>query len=463
MYKSLAMGVAALTLFLSACNAPTQEATPDPATVKKTIQAAYIYGLPLVIMDISRQQMADTANRDVYAAPNTIRHKSAFPDATFRSVVRPNADTYYSIAWFDLKAEAVVLSVPSSGGRYYMLPMMDMYSNVFAAPGTRTTGNDAKVFLLTGPGYTGEVPAGMEAIPSPTNGVWLIGRTQVNSKEDGEQVVIPFQQGWKTAPLSHWLAGTTPPQAPSTNSPKGDPNTVVKNMSATEYFTYLNTLLAEYPAPAADSAALRAFAPLGIGAGLTFDAAALNGFPADSVQSAIDAIYTQFEAGFAAGGQLINGWNPGRPVIGTYGTDYLNRALVALFGLGANLREDAVYPSCSQDANGQPLDGNNSYSITFPAGSTPPAKAFWSLTMYDAEGFFIDNPINRYAIGDRSGLKPNADGSITIYIQHASPGKDKEANWLPSPKGAFNLLMRVYWPGESMLNGTWTPPAVVKI
>ena len=452
-----------LLILLAACSPKSSETTPDPKETLAALEEAYIYGLPLVIMDISRLQMMDSTNVGAFAAPNTFNHRSQFPDATFKSVVRPNADTYYSSGWVDLSAEPVVLSVPNSGGRYYMLPMLDMYTNVFSSPGTRTTGNEAQTFLITGPGWTGEVPEGMTQIQSPTAAIWIIGRTQVNSKEDGEKVVVPFQKNLKLSPLSFYGKEFVPTiPAEVSKAPKGDPNSVVKAMDIQSYFSYLNQLMERFPGTAADSSALRKFESLGVGAGKTFDLATFPETLRDSISALPTKLFKMMDDGFASKGVLTNGWNTGRPVIGTYGTDYLSRALVAVFGLGANLREDAIYPSCGEDSEGNPLNGANRYVIRFEAGQTPPANAFWSLTMYDVEGFFIPNPVNRFAIGDRSNLKANPDGSVEIYIQKDNPGKDKESNWLPAPEGAFNLLMRVYWPKDNMLNGSWTPPAVVK-
>ena len=238
---------------------------------------------------------------------------------------------------------------------------------------------------------------------------------------------------------------------------------MVKNMPVDEFFNYINQLMVTSPPAAADAPAMAQFAVIGIGPGKKFDIASLSA----STQQAIKNIPQQVIAGIneeiQKGGELVNGWKPLSTNVGSYGTNYAERALISYVGLGANLPADAVYPSCSFDADGNKLNGANKYVLHFDKGKTPPANAFWSLTMYDSEGYMVANPINRNAIGDRSNLKINTDGSIDIYFQHDSPGKDKEANWLPAPEGDFNILLRVYWPKEEILNGTWKAPPVKKV
>lgn len=435
------------------------------STLLKSAAEAYLYGLPLVLMDITRRQ--STTKREgsrIYAPLNQFYHNAFFPDASFKEVVRPNNDTYYSIAWLDLEQEPVVLSVPNTNGRYYMMPMMDAYSNVFASPGTRTTGNKAGTFLISGPQWTGTVPKGMQQIQAPTNTVWIIGRTQVNSKEDGARVVAPLQKQYTLTPLS--ANGKTPtaePASPESTAPTGDPNAIVRNMPVSEYFNYVNQLMAQNPPPEADKEALQRFAALGVGPGKTFDMSPFSDGLKSAVAGLPEQVLSGLEKASKSSAELVNGWNPGAKVIGAYGTDYLNRAAVAFFGLGANLREDAIYPNCFYDQEGKELTGSKRYTLRFEKGQTPPANAFWSITLYDKDGYFVDNTLNRYAIGDRSNLKANPDGSVEIYIQHDNPGKDKESNWLPAPSGPFNLLMRVYWPKQGMLDRTWTPPAVVAV
>ncbi len=459
-----------LAAILLSCGGDTakkaaEQARQDSVTVQ-TIKEAYAYSFPLVVMDISRQQMTDgttgVKGGGVRAAANSFGNLSVFPDASFTDVVRPNVDTYYSSAWLDLSKEPVVLSLPDTKGRYYMMPMLDMYTNIFASPGTRTTGNGTGDFLVTGPGWKGEVPAAMKQIEAPTNSVWIIGRTQVNSKADGDKVVVPLQKQYKITPLSAWGKPYTVPKAePNPSAPKGFPNAIVEQMSVADYFNYVNKLLALYPPPAADKAALDKFAAIGVGEGKTFDLSAFD----QNVQTTLGSLPKEIAAELKKNilARQENGWDMLIEVMGTYGTNYAQRAHIACIGLGANLLEDAIYPLTGVDGDGKQLNGANKYMIHFDKGQTPPANAFWSLTMYDSAGHLVANPLNRYAIGDRSNLKANADGSVDIYLQNTSPGKDKEVNWLPAPTGDFNLALRVYYPKQSMIDGSWKIAPVKKV
>jgi hypothetical protein len=293
---------AVIALSLSAC----KQQTPAPASetanaTRVTAEDAYIYGYPLVLMDVTRAKMTNVPHALGMGAPiNQFASVKTFPDATFTDVVSPNADTLYTQAWLDLSKEPLVLSVPDTHGRYYLMPMLDAWTNVFASPGKRTTGTGKGNFAITGPGWTGSLPVGVKEIKSPTDMVWVIGRTQANGKADFP-AVNAIQAQYKLTPLSEW----------------GKPYT--------------------------------------------------------------------------------------------------------------------------------------------------PVNAFWSITMYNAKQSFVANPLNRFAIGDRDKLKFNPDGSLDIYLQHDSPGKDKESNWLPADAGSFNVALRMYWPKESALSGAWTPPPIKKV
>jgi DNA sulfur modification protein DndE len=305
----------------------------------------------------------------------------------------------------------------------------------------------------------------MEQIKAPTDMVWIIGRTQVNSKADGDKVVVPLQKQYKLTPLSAFGKVYTPPSPkPNPDVPKEDPNAILGKITAEEFFNRINKLMVENPPTTADAPAMEKFAKIGIGPGLKFSLASFTPEEQEAIRKIPEQVFAAMnEESKKGGNSLVNGWKLMPDNIANFGTDYMTRAFVAYYGLGANLREDAIYPACSYDADGNQLNGTNKYVLHFEKGKTPPAKAFWSLTMYDMEGYMVANPINRNAIGDRSNLKTNADGSIDIYFQNVSPGKDKESNWLPAPKGDFNVLLRVYWPKEEMLNGSWEAPAIKKI
>jgi hypothetical protein len=424
---------------------------------------AYIYGYPLVLMDVTRQ-VATAAPKvtDRKAPINQFRHNRAFPDHTFTTVVSPNADTLYSIAWLDLAKEPMVLSVPDTGKRYYLMQLLDAWTNVFAVPGTRTTGNGKGDVAIVGPGWKGKLPAGVQEIKAPTSMVWLIGRTQTNGKEDYE-AVYALQRQYKLTPLGAFGTNYVPPE----NVPV-DPNVDLKTppveqvakMDAATFFGRLARVMRDNPPAAADAELVKKLATIGIVPGKDFDIKAQEPTLVQALERAVREGRDKLVAATKQPkGKVINGWTFMLD-LGRYGADYLNRATVAALTLGANLAEDAIYPRTTVDAAGQPLTGANRYVLHFPKGQTPPVNAFWSVTMYNSKQFFVENPLARYALGDRDKLKTNADGSLDIYIQHNSPGPEREANWLPAPKDEFNLILRLYWPKKEALDGEWKPPAV---
>jgi hypothetical protein len=462
------LAVAALSLL--ACNeqkpAPVNEAAN---AARNTAQNAYVYGYPLVLMDASRAKLTNVPHpMGAGLAPvNQFGNIKAFPDASFTDVVSPNADTLYSSAWLDLSKEPMILSVPDTHGRYYLMPMLDGWTNVFASPGKRTTGTGKGAFAITGPGWSGSLPAGVKEIKSPTDMVWIIGRTQANGKADFA-AVNAIQAQYKLTPLSAWGKPYTAPADVPTD-PKIDmkmaPVEAVAAMDASTFFNRLAMLMKDNPPAAADSPMVAKLASIGIVPGQPFD---LNKNGADTAKAISDG----FEDGKKRVVELShnpgnskpeNGWMTTTNDIGTYGTNYDARAGIACVGLGANVPADAFYPMARADSDGNPLNGANKYVIHFDEGQTPPVNAFWSITAYTAKQTFVANPINRYAIGDRDKLKFNADGSLDIYIQHDSPGKDKESNWLPSDAGSFNLSLRMYWPKEAALTGAWMPPPIKKV
>lgn len=428
---------------------------------KQVAQEVYIYAYPLVLMDVSKRVMA------AKAPVNTFHHMRAFPDHTFTDVVSPNADTLYSSVWLDLAKEPIVLSLPAMGKRYYLMPMLDAWTNVFASPGTRTTGNGKGDYAITGPNWKGDLPKGVTNIKSPTEMVWMIGRTQTNGKAD-YAAVRKVQDQYRLTALSAFGTPSaktkTPAAAPAPGADtKSAPVDQVAAMSAESFFSRFASLLPGNPPLKDDGPMIEKMKKLGIVPGQPLDLKKLDAASANGVKegakAALEGIVAAARKG---GGGLKNGWTIHLD-IGTYGTEYPKRALIAWVGLGANIPEDAVYPLTRVDADGKPLNGANRYVLHFDKGQTPPVNGFWSLTMYNDKQFFVENPIGRYAIGDRDTLKLNKDGSLDIHIQHESPGKDKESNWLPAPKDGFNLVMRMYWPKKPVLDGTWVPPAIKRV
>jgi hypothetical protein len=423
---------------------------------------AYVFGYPLVLMDVTRRAMTAVPAPSKTSAPvNQFAHVREFPDASFTDVVSPNADTLYSSAWLDLAAEPMVLSVPETGKRYYLMELLDAWTNVFGSPGTRTTGNGKQDFAITGPKWTGTLPSGMTEIKAPTNMVWIIGRTQTNGKDD-YAAVHAVQDQYALTPLSAWKTAYRPPTDVPVEANvdiKTPPVAQVAKMDAPAFFGRLNALMIANPPSAGDAPAIARFASVGVGPGRALDPKGLD----SALDAGMKAAQMRIEGALRKPlGLLTNGWDVPPANTGRYETDYLLRALIATAGLGANIPGDAIYPHCTKDFDGEPLTGVTRYTMRFGKGALPPVKAFWSLTMYNATQAFVDNPLNRYAIGDRDKLASDEDGSVTLYIQHESPGADKESNWLPAPADSFNLVLRLYWPSEEILDGTWRPPAVEK-
>ena len=425
---------------------------------------AYIYAYPMIMMEITRRVSTNVEAPIGPKAPmNQFAHLRSFPDHTFKEVVRPNADTLYSIVWFDVSKEPQVLSVSDTGGRYYMLPMLDMWTDVIAAPGSRTSGTKAAIFAIVGPKWQGDLLDGVTPVRSPTNVGWIIGRTQTNGAADYENV-HQIQDGYKLTPLNQWGKSYMPPAKVPVNSTwdtKTPPPVQVAKMSAKAYFELFAKLLKDNPPHELDWNMVEQLKQIGIIPGEEFDFSKLSAETRKTLERAVGGAQKMIAE--TQMGEVVNGWQIARELMGNYGTSYLRRAFIALIGLGANVPEDAVYPMSNVDSEGQPYNGSHRYVIHFEKGELPPVRGFWSLSMYGAEMYFVDNPIRRYAIGDRDKLQYNKDGSLNIYIQHASPGKDKESNWLPAPEGDFDLVLRAYWPVLEVLTGGWNPPAVKRV
>lgn len=423
---------------------------------------AYVYGYPLVTMEMTRRVMTNVAAPEGARAPvGRFLLMRKYPDATFTDVTAPNADTLYSTAWLDLAKEPYVLSLPDMADRYFLMPMLSGWTDVFEVPGKRTTGTKAQAYAITGPGWKGKLPDGVKELKSPTNMVWILGRTYCTGTPDDYKACHAVMDKYQLVPLGAYGKPYTPPAG--TVDPAVDMKTPVRDqvhkMDAVAYFTLLAKLMKDNPPAKADAPMVEKMAKIGLVPGKDFDASKL---PAAAAKLIPEAAQKKILGHFKSGGESINGWLFATKA-GVYGTDYLQRAFITAIGLGANRPQDAVYPTSDVDADGKPYTGANKYVVHFPKGQTPPADGFWSITMYNGEYFFVDNPLNRYTVSPRNDLKYNADGSLDVYIQNQSPGKDKEANWLPAPKGKFVLMMRLYWPKEtppSIIDGTWKPPAV---
>jgi len=431
---------------------------------------AYVYGYPLVTMDMTRRIMTNVAAPEGTRAPmgQFVRMRE-YPNAKFRDVTAPNADTLYTTSWIDVSQEPWVLSIPDMKDRYYLFPMLDGWTTVFQVPGKRTTGTKAQKYAITGPGWTGTLPAGVTEYKSPTGMVWILGRIYSTGTKEDYEAVHALQDQVSVVPLSAY-AKPYQPEAGTVDAAT-DMKTPVRDqvnaLDAAAYFKRLAELLEANP-PAADDAPMVAkLARIGVVPGQDFDATKLDPAVAKGIarapKPAQELIMGWLKAGIATGDmKLENGWLFTTKT-GLYGTSYLQRALVTAIGLGANRPQDAVYPTSEGPDIAKKYSGAQEYVMRFDKGQLPPVDGFWSLTMYDAQYFFVDNPLNRYNVSSRSKFKANKDGSIDLYIQSESPGKDKEANWLPAPKGEFILMLRMYWPKEkppSILDGSWRVPEV---
>jgi hypothetical protein len=442
---------------------PTATATLDAVTAEEIALDAYVYLYPLVLMERTRLQMTnvEAAGEVTARAPvDTFAHVREFPPADWRDVVKPNFDTLYSPAWLDLREEPRVVSVPASDN-YHLLPMLDMWSEVFACPGTRTTGGVAGSFAICGPGWDGELPDGVARIEAPTPWVWLITRAKASPATYDE--VHTFQDGLRIDKLAAWPTPTDPPRGridPDVDSTT-PPLRQVFALSAADFFAEAAELMKTNAPHLNDNPILDRIARLGIVPGRSFDLAAA----APVAREALEAAATDGPKRITARQQTlatpVEGWISLTESMASWGTNYLRRACIDLIGLGANLPEDAVYPISYFDAEGRPYDGSNRYVLHFDGEALPPVKAFWSLTMYDDEGFQVANALNRFAIGDRDELRFNDDGSLDLEIAHTEPAEGS-ANWLPAPSGSFNLCLRLYYPEASVLDGSWTPPGVRK-
>jgi hypothetical protein len=425
----------------------------------------YTYLYPLVLMDLTRLQVINTEK--VSYAPlrvpaDTFLNIPAFPPADLRVVVRPNFDTLYSTAFLDLRDEPRIVSVPPAGNNYYLLPFYDMFGEVFACPGTRTTGGEAGDFAIVGPGWSGDLPSGVRRYDAPTSWAWIIGRTEASVATYGK--VHAFQAGLKITPLSAWeseppeVIGTVDPAVDNTTEPLRQ----VFALDAAAFFGYASELLQQHAPHFQDYPVLDRLARLGFHVGETFDLSQADPVVQNALAKAVPAAQQKITDRQKGLGWAVNGWQMMTENIGNYGTDYLQRACVELIGLGANLPDDAIYPLAYVDAEGQPFTGQHRYVWHLAQDDLPPVNAFWSLTLYDAEGFQVANNLNRFAIGDRDDLAFNDDRSVDIHIQNDPPDSGT-SNWLPAPEGGFNLCARLYYPKPQALDGTWTPPAVTKV
>ena len=401
------------------------------STITEKSRQAYIFGYPLVISSLTREYGKDEINK--------FSHMRELPKASYKKVVKPNFDTLYSTAWLDLSKGPVFLTLPEVKDRYFQVQLLDAWTHVFSSLGTRTSGISEQSFIIVGPNWKGKVDEGSRLIHSPTQDVWIIGRTEVKDESDLSQAHA-IQDGYKLVPtrVSHDKSVFSPADQP--------PVQYLESMKAKEFYKKLKSLLINNPPHPQDKSKI--------------DLEFINDLGNISqLQEGIEKGRQDMIQGVRNLGNIHNGWRI-LTNLGDYGTDYLRRAIIAKIGLGANLAKDALYPTSVWDRNGEPLHGTSRYTIHFDNGNLPPTKAFWSITIYDKKGFLVENRHKRYALGSRDNLSFNPDGSLDIYLQNNPPTHGDPSNWLPIPRDRFTVTMRIYWPGNEVLTHKWVPPQI---
>ena len=426
---------------------------------------AYIYAFPLVLMQISRRTATNIAAPGYRKAPvNRFGHMQRFPDASVRDGVLQNVDTLFSVLWFDVSSEPLVVQKPDSGGRYHLLPILDMWTDVFASPGSRTTGDGAETFAIVGPRWRGSLPSGIRCLMSPTEQGWINGRTQTDGIAD-YAAVHEFQKALTACPLSRFgePCRVSPGQVDA-RVPTTPPLKQLEEMDAAAFFSLFAELSGPNPPHAQDQPVLARMARAGLEPGKAFVLAELPSPQREAFEAAPSLALERLKQEIFRTGNVVNGWRFIDQPMGTYGADYIHRASVAYNALGANVAEDTSYLLLTTDGQDQPLTADSSYAIRFEKDQLPPVHAFWSLTVYDEHRFLADNSINRYALSDRDNLAFNADGTLDLWIRRDDPGAEKTSNWLPSPRqGTFSLILRLYWPKPEAVGGGWRPPPITVV
>jgi hypothetical protein len=443
---------------------------PGIAETKAIAEEAFIYGLPIVMNYAVMNEFVIDKNSGQYKGPfNAMYNEARVFTYEDTAVVTPNSDTPYSMLWLDLRAEPMVISVPAvPKERYYSVQLTDGNTYNYGYIGTRATGSEPGDYLVAGPGWNGETPAGIKKVFHSTTPFALsIFRTQLFNAGDMPNVV-KVQAGYKTQPLSAFLKTPAPPAAPQINFPPATTAGIKKN-----FYAYLDAALEFVPVTDQDKDIRTRLASIGIGPGKKFNFKDLSAEHKAAILLAMKEGDDKVDQYLASGMKQVNGWRIGS-MFGDrsfYNGDWLKRAAAAKGGIYGNDAVEAMYPMTRTDVTGETLDGSkHNYTLTFAAGQLPPVNAFWSVTMYDGKTqLLIKNPINRYLINSPMlpSMKKNADGSLTLYIQKDSPGKQKESNWLPAPDGSIYLVMRLYWPKDTAPSilppgeGTWQPPGIV--
>jgi len=433
------------------------------------LEEAYLYGYPMLTMDYTHKlstNVVEPTSRGK-APLNQWATVRQFPKAAFKSVVRPNLDTYYSLIYADLSKGPLYIYIPSTE-RYYLMPILNVFGDVIASPGSRTTGQGELHIALVGPDYKEDIDSDLMVIRSGTSLNWLVGRVAVKNDEDGISEVANFQEKLIVKPLKernneNYIA------------PKGSVNPEYNNFVPLEkvngldivtYFNQMMALMVDNPPTKEDAPLMSKLKSVGIVPGGSFDISQFPGLEKSVINKLPELVQKKFKEITAKPKteNMQNGWTVNTSGLGKYGTNYSLRAYVTNIGYGANTPDDAIYPNSAVDSDGNTYSGDYKYKLHFDADKLPPVKGFWSLTMYTKEGFLVDNSIDRYVLGSMKDMQYNKDGSLDIFIQNEAP-ETMQSNWLPSPgKGVeFELTFRMYWPEGDVLNRTWQMPGVDKV
>ena len=446
---------------------PTQAGLLAPGPLMATLTGAegYAYGYPLVLMAETLAGMTGPTRACGFeGGVNDFFHVFNIPGPDFRAVVRPNVDTLYSSAFLDLSKGPQLLDMPAVPGRYVLMALLDAWSNNFAGLGTPSHGEQAGHYMIAGPGWTGATPAGYTRVDAPTNLVWIIGRTEVRDADD-VATVNAIQRQYTLSPLSG--VRLPPDTSPCiTRDESGTPPAIVNRLPAVDYFSRLSTLIAQNPPPAADEPMLRKLATIGVGPYATRTVSDMPARTQLGLEWGKSMAQTTARLGLKLMGKTAP-WtpDPSKIPLGDYGQQYMVRYVVAQIGFGANRNDLAVYQNAIQDGQRKALNGaNQSYTITFPAGQLPPVDAFWSITVYDEDGYLVANDLHRHALNSFNKLHTNPDGSLTLHLSHQAPTGAATAapisNWLPIPAGPFEATVRLYGPKAPVLDGSWTMPPI---
>lgn len=437
-----------------------QSVAIERAQMVQIAKDAYVYGFPAVLMEITKRHMANPLPGTGNAPVNQIRHFNSFADEKFNSFVRPNSDMFYSFAWLDLSKEPMLLEIPDTGKRYSLFTLKDAWTDIVASVGSRASGTKEQKIAITGFRWNGNIPEGFTEYKSDTDIVWLTGLLQAGGGKQDVEAVKKIQAGIKLYPLSSYGNKYTAPKERADDTlPVNPPLEQVLSMNINEFFNILNQSMLKNPPRNEDAVILDKILDLGVAPGMKFELSSFDFDTQEEIKAITKWMKEYIENMMTEG--TDQGWvyNYG---LGNYNNDYRMRAKTAYLNPGANTDEDTVYMFSYVDADNEKYDLDKKYVLHFGKDELPPVNAAWSISLYNNDGYFVKNSINRYSVGSKDNLKFNKDGSLDIYIQKENPGKDKQSNWMPVSGETFSVMMRCYWPKESLIDTGWRVPSIKK-